>query len=50
MMVIIKNNEYPDGKELPPDRSKYDKPLPCKTRQMTEEERKKYGPPNPVER
>lgn len=50
MMVIIKNNQCPDGKELPPDRRKYDEPPKCTTRQMTEEEREKYGPPNPVKR
>ena len=47
--MIIKNNLHPDEKVLPPDRRRY-KPLPCITRQMTEEERKKYGAPNPVER
>ena len=47
--MIIKNNLHPDGKVLPPDRRRY-KPLPCITRQMTEEERLKYGAPNPVER
>ena len=47
--MIIKNNLHPDGKVIPPDRRKI-KPLPCITRQMTEEERQKYGAPNPVER
>ena len=47
--MIIKNNLHPDGKVIPPDRRKI-KLLPCITRQMTEEERQKYGAPNPVER
>ena len=47
--MIIKNNLHPDGKVIPPDRREI-KPLPCITRQMTEEERQKYGAPNPVER
>lgn len=47
--MIIKNNLHPDGKVIPPDRRRC-QPLPCVTRQMTEEERQKYGAPNPVER
>ena len=47
--MIIKNNLHLDGKVIPPDRREI-KPLPCITRQMTEEERQKYGAPNPVER
>ena len=47
--MIIKNNLYPDGKVLPPDRRRC-QPLPCITRQMTEEERHKSGAPNPVKR
>ena len=47
--MIIKNNLHPDGKVIPPDRRRC-QPLPCITRQMTEEERQKYGAPNPVKR
>lgn len=47
--MIIKNNLHPDGKVIPPDLRRC-QPLPCITRQMTEEERQKYGAPNPVKR
>ena len=47
--MIVKNNMHPDGKLVPMDRRKINL-LPCITRQMTEEERQKYGPPNPVKR
>lgn len=42
--MIVKNNKYPDGIELRPDRSI--NISPCTVRQMTEEERVKYGEPS----
>lgn len=48
--MIHKNNEHPEGKYIPPDRRIFATVAPCTTRQMTEEEREKYGEPNPVKR